>query len=131
MLRYPRYRTRSIPKVARRLPIRGSSDRGDGMDDGRYFRCWHCGFICDSLRDVVGGSTDRSGDYPIDYVRGSLGCQEADDPARSQESTLGAPFGRFAALECGPDGEAKAIRHSQMTTSIRGCPSCGNINYKG
>ena len=34
---------------------------GDGEDDGKYFRCANCGFVCDIDRDALGGPESRSG----------------------------------------------------------------------
>ena len=28
--------------------------KGSGEDADRYFRCWNCGFVCDSQRDSLG-----------------------------------------------------------------------------
>lgn len=46
--RYGDYQNSRLPKDKRTIRLRGSLD-----DDGRYFRCWNCGFICDSQRDVL------------------------------------------------------------------------------
>lgn len=58
------YRIPTRLRLARRsrtLPIFG---RGD--DKGRYFRCWNCGFICDSQRDDHG--SNAAGDDHKDYM---------------------------------------------------------------
>ena len=46
---------RRYHKQARTLSVRandGSSGR-ETTDQGNYFRCWNCGFICDIRRDLL------------------------------------------------------------------------------
>ena len=38
-----------LRKEKRTIPIRGIWE-----DKGKYFRCWNCGFVCDSQRDSLG-----------------------------------------------------------------------------
>ena len=62
----PTYRIahRTLPaKRSRRMPVYGKGD-----DAGRYFRCWNCGFICDSKRDSLGGSDSAGGDNHHDFA---------------------------------------------------------------
>jgi len=55
---------RNLPtKRSRRLPVYGKGD-----DAGRYYRCWNCGFVCDSKRDSLGGSDSAGGDNHLDYA---------------------------------------------------------------
>ena len=52
-----------LPKRSRTRPIYW---RGDAA--GRFYRCWNCGFVCDSKRDYLGGSDSAGGDNHLDYA---------------------------------------------------------------
>ncbi len=58
--RYGIYKQSRLPREKKTIPV-----PGDLEDDGRYFECWVCGFICDSQRDIIG---DGSGVDVITYV---------------------------------------------------------------
>jgi len=80
------YRHRSrIRKESRTIPLYGSPERGNGLDDGRYFRCWNCGFICNIDRDALGGPESRDGlsyeDFPVP-VYGAQGGVDYSNIAR-------------------------------------------------
>ncbi len=58
--RYGVYGRSRLPREKRSIPV-----SGDLEDDGRYFKCWNCGFVCDSQRDITG---DGSGVTTTTYV---------------------------------------------------------------
>lgn len=68
MRRRKNYRSR-LRKESRTIPLYGDADRGNGLDDGRYYRCWNCGFVCNIDRDALGDSESRDGlhyeDFPV------------------------------------------------------------------
>jgi hypothetical protein len=53
-------RNRRLKRESKTIPIPGHKDYGDGEDDGRYFHCWYCGFVCNKERDELGGPEDRA-----------------------------------------------------------------------
>ena len=53
---YRRPHKRSLRKESRTLPIFGK-----GEDEGKYYHCWNCGFVCDVDRDALGDSDSSSG----------------------------------------------------------------------
>ena len=59
---YTRPHRRKLPKRSRTRPIRGKGD-----DEGKYFRCWNCGFICNKDRDELGDAESNAGDNHLDY----------------------------------------------------------------
>ena len=48
-----RRRTEHSPEM--RAERRTIKIRGQHEDADRYYRCWHCGFVCDANRDQLGG----------------------------------------------------------------------------
>lgn len=44
-----------LPKQSRTIALKGHPDHGDGQDNGKWFRCWNCGFICNKDREALGG----------------------------------------------------------------------------
>jgi len=61
-------------KQARTIRIKASDgDSGRAVtDEGNYFRCWHCGFICDIRRDDLskdGRNATVLSRYPPDPVK--------------------------------------------------------------
>ena len=115
---------RVIPKEARTIPLPGNEDRGNGLDDDRYFSCWHCGFTCDSDRDSLGGFGD--GVSYSDAIIESV--PTVGDPLTSV-SVLGNPHYQVA-LELGMDGNPKEIRHEIIPVVNNGCPLCGTLNWR-
>ena len=61
-----RGRSKAFPgKRKRRIPLRGSFE-----DEGKYYRCWNCGFICNIERDAFGEDENLSGlDFTGFYTR--------------------------------------------------------------
>ena len=123
---YTRPHRRKLSKRSRTLPIYGKGD-----DAGRYFRCWNCGWICDTERDELGDSDSNSGDNHTDYHNIA-----PEDPYTNagvgRSCCLGGDIGHFhVAMEIGSDGEAKTIRHDYTSDISRGCAFCGTVNWRG
>ena len=151
------YRNRSrIRKESRSIPLRGNAERGNGLDDGRYFRCWNCGFVCNVDRDALGGPESRDGlyyeDFPIPVygadtavknsgiarLGGSIGNQTL--VAVIQEGTFPGYMqypGYTPAEESYPGGHAGTTpntdnkRYHIKPVVGQGCPFCGSLNWKG
>jgi hypothetical protein len=108
-----------LPRRKHRIPI-----RGDLEDANRYFRCWYCGFTCDSDRDVVG---DGDGVIQLDTPEISMGgfCE-------GDKLAITVVLDDFLTiLENGPDGNPIThYEHNQFPRVISGCPNCGSLNYK-
>lgn len=116
--RYAIFKTQRLPK--RKKTIRLS---GDLEDSNRYFRCWNCGFICDSERDQVG---DGDGVTVLDTPEIARGGFGEGDPV----SAVAMVTGHCIVLETGPDGNPKTkYEHNQYPQIIGGCPLCGSKNY--
>lgn len=122
-------RSRKLPKESRRIPLKGDKYRGNGEDHGRYYRCWNCGFVCDSDRDALGDGNSGNGVTHIDYVINAQGG--SGDPLTSLATLDGDVNHYHVALEIGSDGEPKVIRHDYQTVINSGCPFCGSLNWRG
>jgi hypothetical protein len=121
---YTRAHKRKLQKVSRTLPIFGKGD-----DDGKYFHCWHCGFVCDKDRDELGDSASKGGDK---HLVALISIDNGPGGNTSNRATLGGCIGHYhVAAKIGPDGEPDGVKHNYMTNIIRGCPSCGSTNWRG
>jgi len=110
------HRSRKPRKDSKTIPVHGSDSRGDGKDSGKYYECWHCGFICDVDRDALGDSqsiaqiTNKSYDL-------------LDEFGDSVADTGGCKHTIF-------EGEGYTTnRYVPVVES--GCPFCGTKNYRG
>lgn len=56
--KHSKYSFRRLPSQKRAIPLYGERD-----DQNKYFRCWNCGFVCDSERDRL-----HSGDSQANTV---------------------------------------------------------------
>jgi len=117
------YRHR-LHKESRTLPIPG---RGD--DDGKYFHCWNCGFVCDKDRDELGDSATKGGDGHLDALDPIVNVPGGNT---ENHAVLGGSTGHYhVAAIIGPDSVPREVRHTFKSDVSRGCPKCGSTNYRG
>jgi len=119
------HRTR-LPKRSRTRPIYGKGDDAD-----RYFKCWNCGFVCDSHRDELGDSESRAGDDHTDY-HNLVENESQLRPNPGNKACLGGDIGHYhVAMLLGPDENPKTVYHELTSDISRGCPFCGSTNWRG
>ena len=150
MAREGSYRTRHDKRV-RPVKSSPSADTEARSDEGKYFRCWNCGFICDKERDALGKdmrSRDSSEYYDQYYpqsIQGDrsttltdyqLSLEGITDSENDASPRAGIAFARLAMLrggaivmESSADGTAKTIRLTYKPKNEGGCPFCGTTNY--
>lgn len=126
---YRKPRRPPLRKESRTLPIHGTGD-----DEGRYFHCWNCGFVCDSQRDELGDSESEAGDDHTDFNNPIVPDPTVDtvgmNPAK--QATLGGDIGHYhVAMEIGADSEPKKPYRIYTSDVSRGCPFCGSTNWRG
>ena len=125
MADYTRPYKKTLPKRSRTRPVKGR-----GEDRNRYFRCWNCGFICDSQRDELGDSESDAGDDHTDY--NSLAQANPQGTGPDKVICLGGDIGHYhVAMRIGADSEPKTIVHGYKSDISRGCPFCGTTNWRG
>lgn len=124
-MREHRYRNPRISKDSRIIPIYGSSVKGDGTDADRFYKCWNCGFICDTQQDALGDANSRSGVAIFDNI------ESPDRYGSGNLASLATLGGSISVMENGIDSQPKAIRHSQISKSGTGCPLCHTRNWRG
>ena len=110
------HRSRKPKKESKTIPLWGSPERGEGLDHGKYFRCWNCGFICDSERDSLGDAQSKSN---IAYENYDL----LDEYGASVSDTGGTKHTIF-------EGEGYTTTRKIPVVST-GCPLCGTLNWRG
>lgn len=118
MIYTTRHRSRKPRKDSRTLPVKGKNE-----DEGKYYRCWNCGFICNVDRDELGGSASKDG---ISYARFSrdYGTGENGEVIASLRSGHVCP-------KIDADDDAVTVREYWNPDVNSGCPMCGCLNYKG
>ena len=135
-----RKESRTIPVPAGDGHLRGTNYTGI-LDDGRFFRCWNCGFINAVDRNSLGGSQSRSGlihkenaiGYPSPNAEGT-GTEALSPDGRTPYQLLAVMGGintSYVALENDPNGTTKPILHSFESAVAGGCAFCGSKNYRG
>ncbi|MHC4397712.1 MAG: hypothetical protein ACYS1A_18875 [Planctomycetota bacterium] len=123
-----------LPKESRTLPIYGDPIRGDGLDAGIYYRCWHCGFLCNSDRDALGDSQSRSGVRHNDYAQQpDPGYDYAQNEAGISKKNKTAVLGdAVMAAKNDSDDAPKFVGNAIMVSErLSGCPFCGCKNWRG
>lgn len=135
-----------IPRRSKTIALKGSAIYGDGEDDGKWFKCWNCGFVCNIDRDGLGDAESVSNiSYAIADTKYST-----DDMATGRPGT-GRPVGGsvdghndgiallqmatkrsgHVVLKVGADGSVATVRENYYPTSGHGCPFCHTQNWRG
>lgn len=128
--------------------------------DSNYYRCWNCGFICQSDRDAYSYEGERTGDglkLPDTEVASAI---SVGDSTITVNSTTGFPSSGYIYIYPEASGAANGVNVDRIaytgigsttftgcteitlahdTDSIvrgentvkSGCPGCGTLLYKG
>lgn len=130
-------RTR-LPSDSRTIPMYGDDIRGDGLDHGKWFRCWHCGWACNQERDSLGDSQSRSGAIYEDYAQQpdpgyNYGSNETGTKKSNWQAVLGGDINSFeVATENDSYGNPKAVKNAiWVSDKSKGCPFCHTLNWQG
>jgi hypothetical protein len=135
-----RYRKRRIRKESRTRPVPGHRDYGNGEDDGRYFKCWNCGFYCDVQRDALGDGESQSNiNYPQAVQKYSPdGFAISQYGAAEHGHIDGVPLLTVATIGDGiclmekdAAGDNKTVYLNYYPDVNTGCPFCGTLNWRG
>lgn len=122
------FTTRKRIKKSRTIPLRGCGV-GESDENGQYFKCWNCGFVCDVERDNLGGSEEKDG---LTYENYSVPLDSSIPDGLSGLAVLGGDIEHFqVALEVGSDGEPLEPKKHVRAVVGSGCPFCGCRNWRG
>jgi hypothetical protein len=139
-------RSRKTRGDSRTIPLRGHKDYGEGQDDGKYFRCWNCGFTCNVERDELGDDASRDGiSYEVYEALYSGGPKkdtndylETDAAIHGYNGANVVPLLAMASARSGhvllqnnADGTPKTVRINWTPKVNSGCPFCGTLNWRG
>ncbi len=124
-------RFKKTRRQARTLPLKGNLYRGDGLDANRYYRCWNCGFICNTERDALGDIDSRAGTSALTYYLQSYGSADRSSESSSLCVLGGSHLFYHTVLELGADGQPKPVYHPKKAVITSGCPFCGTLNWRG
>jgi hypothetical protein len=123
------YRRTKLPRERKTIRLK-AGDRGTGreeIDHGRYFRCWHCGFICDIERDEL--SEGRNGMSVSNYYRNALGAMPGSGE-RSTMLVLKMHQHHFVLPKADSSGTAVTVKQYLSASVSSGCPLCGCRAWK-
>ena len=124
-MRYPPFKKVKLPTERRTIPLR-SNDRGSGrdkIDDGKYFRCWNCGFICNIERDAL--SERGPGTILTDFDI-PAGTPYQDPEAIKLTGGMGYDF---VLPKADANGDPVVVRQDYKITGT-GCPLCHTRAWK-
>lgn len=116
-MREGRFGSTRIRKEKRSIPV-----PGQGTDEGRYFKCWNCGFVCDIQKNAL--DTGRAGNS---HTPATLTPGRYVGDAASVKFRVGRPI---ILRELDSIGNQKAIYIQRSVTVSSGCPFCGTHAWK-
>ena len=110
------YRSSRVPKEKRTIPVPAQGD-----EEGRYYKCWNCGFICDkqknALDDGPAGNASRHATLASGRIIGD---------SRSVRFRVGTPI---ILRQLDSLGNKKPIYIERRVIVGSGCPGCGTRNW--
>jgi hypothetical protein len=122
------YRRTKLPRERKTIRLK-AGDKGTGreqIDHGRYFRCWHCGFICDIERDEL--SEGRNGSSVSNYYSNALGAMPGSGD-KSAMLVLKMAQRTFILPKADSSGDAVTV-YDHWVMDMSGCPLCGCRAWK-
>lgn len=114
-----KYDKRRLPIEKRTIPMPAS-----GTHDGKWFRCWNCGFPCFTDRDKLGDGKSYAVTEVVDASPSSLTGDKRD-------STISFDFFQSGTHLMQLDLIGDTVPAERLFTQqvVMGCPMCG-CNYK-
>jgi len=125
-----RNRRSRIRRQARTIPLYGDPERGNGLDDGVWYRCWNCGFINSTDRNSLGGPESGDGIVVQDFAVPVHGA-ETGIPYSGIARLGGVLAPVTIALGVDELGETQPIEEHHLPVVTGGCSFCGSLNWKG
>lgn len=135
-----KYNKGRLPREKRTISIFGATSYIDGQvvkdQSGRFYKCWNCGFVCNTDRDKLGDGegfyvTDVP-DYPFVYNQGASSYEHPCDPNTARwdttisVDTITTPH----MMKLDSQGNPVTVIHNNISIITSGCPHCGCKNYR-
>lgn len=117
---------RSTAYSRSKVPVKPSAKPiyGELEDSGKYFRCKHCGFICNIKRDRLGDGDGRTYNDVAEEATSNFSSGDA------LSIVLGVT-GKSVILQNGANGNPiTSYRYNQKLSGSQGCPLCHSLNWK-
>uniref|UniRef100_A0A6M3JL02 Uncharacterized protein n=1 Tax=viral metagenome TaxID=1070528 RepID=A0A6M3JL02_9ZZZZ len=118
--KYTRYSQSTLPKRKRTVRVPGSFE-----DKNKYLRCWNCGFVVNTERDL--GSSDRDGNYQEDFAVVGQSVTGSGDSIVLGMDTLDMVG---IILKNGADGDPITEYYTPRVAKVsHGCALCGVTSF--
>lgn len=132
------YHKGRLPREKRTISVFGAVSYIDGREvkdqSDKLYRCWNCGFLCNTDRDKLGDGVgytikDLVEDNP--YNMGASSFVWPDSNAgeldmRITMDTVSTPV----LMQLDSEGNPVTVMHNLSQIVHSGCPLCGTMNYK-
>jgi len=117
--RYIKYDRRGALSHKRSIPVPGADEQA-----GKFFRCWNCGYTCNTDRDKLG---DGVGYHATDQILGDVFA----NGRTSKDNTLSISLTTdVSIIEVDSNSDPKVFKTNFSQITFSGCPLCGSRNYK-
>jgi hypothetical protein len=130
---------RRVPKQKRTIPIYGAvayDASGKAVKDQSniLFRCWNCGFVCNTDRDKLGDGVgfriiDQPDIGPLDTYGASIQYPGSNAASMALE-LCNEDMSTVHLMQLDSDGNPVTVMHNFSQVVFAGCPLCGCMNYK-
>jgi hypothetical protein len=132
------YNRSRLPRQKRTIRLFGATAYIDGrvVDDqsDRIFKCWNCGFICDTSKNKLGDGVgftvqDKVDKTPFDMAAAAnrYPCSNASEMAMTiSMEEISTPL----LMKLDTEGNPVTVMHNLTQVVTSGCPLCGSKAYK-
>jgi predicted RNA-binding Zn-ribbon protein involved in translation (DUF1610 family) len=129
--RFIKYDRRKFPKEKKTIPFWGAASPGAGYGAGSdrsgvLFKCWNCGFLCNTNRDELG---DGVGYVVTDEARIKIPRLGSGD-IRDVSLSIGIFQSGARLMQLDAVGDPVTVVHNMTQRVYAGCPHCGSKNWK-
>jgi hypothetical protein len=124
------------PRDSRTIPLWDETEQ----DNGTFYKCWHCGFICNDKRDSLGGESTRNAVSHTDFYPeghpqpgevGSGGSSELREGGAHSAGIMVVDSNTIRLMTPDYDGNTVEPVHYFDISTSGGCPQCGTMNWRG
>ena len=133
-----RYRPGRLPRQKRTIAIFGAASYIDGRvvkdQSDKLFRCWNCGFICNTDRDKLGDGVGYRIEDQVDLAPLDLAEAAIEYPqSNASEMAITISIDEVSTpllMKLDSEGNPVTVMHNLSQVVYEGCPLCGCMNYK-